>query len=177
MVFSRIEFNLEKWGNFSKNEQEIIIGRDKITGCPIIGFDSVTKKILKDPRCPVPGTASVLDQGNEIFREIYPSAFANYLYPNGYEKLKNSHINTSRTNTWKIFRQSFEFFEPSENKDNFKVGFNFISFQNNVQHFFEIFRHSLNQLGDFISIQCIGIFYIPPNVENENFPGEITLSK
>ena len=99
------------------------------------------------------------------------------MYPNGYEKLKNSHINTSRTNTWKIFRQSFEFFEPSENKDNFKVGFNFISFQNNVQHFFEIFRHSLNQLGDFISIQCIGIFYIPPNVENENFPGEITLSK
>src|SRR5215208_3697844 len=67
MVFSRIEFNLEKWGNLSKNEQEVLIGRDKITGCPIIGFDKVTKRILKDPRCPIPGTTSVLDHGNEVF--------------------------------------------------------------------------------------------------------------
>ena len=177
MVFSRIEFNLEKWRNLSKNEQEIIIGRDKITGCPIIGFDNVTKKTLKDPRCPIPGTTSVLDYGNEVFREINPLAFANYLYPNGYKQLKESHISTSKTNIYKIFRQSFEFFEPSENKRKFQVGFNFISFQNNVQHFFEIFKHSLNQLGNFISIQTIGIFYIPPIVENENFPGEITLSK
>jgi len=177
MVFSRIEFNLEKWGNLSKNEQEVLIGRDKITGCPIIGFDKVTKRILKDPRCPIPGTTSVLDHGNEVFREISPLVFANYLFPNGYEQLKDSHIITSRTNTYKIFRQSFEFFEPSEDKRTFQVGFNFISFQNNVQHFFEIFRHSLNQLSEFISIQNIGVFYVPPIIENENFPGEITLSR
>ena len=177
MAFSRIEFNLEKWDNLSKYEQEIIIGREKLTGCPVIGVDEVTKKTIKDPRCPIPGTTSVLDHGNEVFREINPLAFGNFLPPNRYKQLKESHITASKTKNWKIFRQSFEFFEPSEDKHTFKVGFNFISFQNDLQQFFELFRHSLNQLAEYFSIQSIGIFYIPPIIANENFPGETTLSK
>ena len=177
MAFSRIEFNLEKWDNLSKYEQEIIIGREKLTGCPVIGFDEVTKKTIKDPRCPILGTTSVLDHGNEVFREINPLAFGNFLPPNRYKQLKESHITASKTKNWKIFRQSFEFFEPSEDKHTFKVGFNFISFQNDLQQFFELFRHSLNQLAEYFSIQSIGIFYVPPIIANENFPGETTLSK
>jgi Dyp-type peroxidase family len=177
MAFSRIEFNLEKWDKLSKYEQEIIIGREKLTGCPVIGVDEVTKKTIKDPRCPIPGTISVLDHGNEVFREINPLAFGKSLPPNRYKQLKESHITASKTRNWKIFRQSFEFFEPSEDKHTFKVGFNFISFQNDLQQFFELFRHSLNQLTEYFSIHSIGIFYIPPIIDNENFPGEITSSK
>jgi len=177
MVFSRIEFNLAKWDSLNKYEQEIIIGRDKLTGCPIIGFNKDTKKTIKDPRCPLPGTMSVLDYGNEIFREINPLSFRNYSYPYGSKQLRDSHITTSNPKNWKIFRQSFEFFEPCQDKHTFKVGFNFISFQNNMNQFFEIFRHSLNRLAEYFSIQSMGIFYIPPIMQNENFPGENLLNE
>jgi Dyp-type peroxidase family len=177
MVFSRIELKLEKWINLSRYEQERIIGRDKITGCPIIGLDERTGKTLKDPKCPTIGTVSVLDNGNEIFREINPLAFKAYLYPHNYILPRNSHAIRSQINNYKIFRQSFEFFEANEKKDNFKVGFNFVSFQNNINQFFGIFKNSLNELGEYSSIQSIGVFYIPPIIDNESFPGELTIFK
>lgn len=177
MVFSRIEFKLEKWMGLSKYEQERIIGRDKITGCPIIGVDEKTGKTLKDPKCPIIGTVSVLDHGNEIFREMNPFTSKAYQYPNNYVFAKNSHVSNSQIKNYKIFRQSFEFFEANENKDNFKVGFNFISFQNNINQFIEIFKKSLNELGEYSSIESIGTFYIPPIKDNESFPGELTVVK
>jgi deferrochelatase/peroxidase EfeB len=175
MVFSRIDFELEKWVNLSKYEQERIIGRDKITGCPIMGFDESTGKTLKDPKCPVLGTVSVLESGNEVFREINPNSFPTHLFPRNYLPVKDSHVLSSRRDNYKIFRQSFDFFEPNENKDNFIVGINFISFQNNVRYFFDIFKYSLQELGKYTSIDSIGVFYIPSTNMDESFPGEKTL--
>ena len=39
MAFIRFVMDLERWENLNLSEQELIIGRKKITGCPIIGFD------------------------------------------------------------------------------------------------------------------------------------------
>ena len=67
----RIALNLEKWEDTSVSLQEIIIGRDKLSGCPLIRVDENNKPI-KDSRCPVPGTSEVIDPGNEYFRDHPP---------------------------------------------------------------------------------------------------------
>ena len=48
--------------------QELIIGRKKLTGCPIIGV-SQSGDPIGDIGCPKVGTTEVIEKGNEVFRE------------------------------------------------------------------------------------------------------------
>jgi deferrochelatase/peroxidase EfeB len=191
MAFLRIEFDVDKWNRFNDNDQSIIIGRDKITGCPLIGVDK-NKLPIKDKRCPVRGTYEVLEKGNEIFREHSPFGKQMYL-PSGISDtmLLKSHVGTAnptkeqsdKTNAYRIYRQGFEFLEPIRSYPGFRVGLNFISFQKSPNRLFNILRHSSskekmqNQCTDlpsfdsFFTVRTAGIFIVPPLVANEPFPG------
>jgi len=191
MAFLRIEFDLDKWRTFKDTDQSIIIGRDKITGCPLIGVDKNNQPI-KDNRCPVRGTFEVLENGNEVFREHAPFGKQRYLPPGVSDKvLKRSHVGTAnptdelfdRYNSYRIYRQGFEFLEPIESYPGFRVGLNFVSFQKNPKRVFNILKHSyrnndhINDLSGlpsfeaFISVRTAGIFLVPPLITNEPFPG------
>ncbi len=52
LAFIRIIIDLERWIETSVEKQEILIGRDKLTGCPLIRVD-INGKPVKDSRCPV----------------------------------------------------------------------------------------------------------------------------
>ena len=54
LAFIRIIIDLKDWDDLSVEKQEILIGRDKETGCPLIGVDEDGRPV-KDGRCPVPG--------------------------------------------------------------------------------------------------------------------------
>lgn len=189
MGFIRIEINLDKWQRNSRNEQEIIIGRDKITGCPIVGVDQKGNPI-KDPTCPIRGTFEVIEVGNEIFREYRMPKSMGYLP----EKIPNKDIDFSHVvrskigeknvrgmSTSRIFRQGYEFFEPTDSFPGFRVGLNFISFQNNPFTLIKILQEGFNNnfyqsqnfrpLEDFFSVRAAGLFYVPPLIEDEAFPG------
>jgi deferrochelatase/peroxidase EfeB len=68
MGFLRTEIDLQGWNDLKPIDQSKIIGRDKVTGCPLIGVDKNGKPI-KDNRCPIRGTFEVIEAGNEMFRE------------------------------------------------------------------------------------------------------------
>ena len=72
----RIALDLQSWEDTSLTLQEITIGRDKLTGCPLIGVRK-NNKTLKDSRCPVPGTSEIIDPGNEYFRDHPPYGIRN----------------------------------------------------------------------------------------------------
>jgi deferrochelatase/peroxidase EfeB len=176
----------------STEEQEIIIGRDKETGCPLIGIDPYGKPI-KDARCPIVGTYEVTDKGNEYYRE-FPRYESNILQSSISGKaLLHSHIATTGPKkkdsgqyhpSNRIFRQGFEFLEPSDSHPGFKTGLNFVSFQNSPENFFKslTYRHVeklmpkdklkvMPSLNDFFSVHSAGLFLVPPIEIGEKFPG------
>lgn len=186
LTFMRIYIDLEKWDDTPVSEQEIIIGRDKITGCPLIGIDKNGAPI-KDPRCPVHGTSEVIDRGNEHFRDHPP--YWNSIANRG---LQDSHIERNRSmdkvpvgdrRSSRIFRQGFEFLERSKHNPGFVVGLNFVSFQNTPERLFKTLTYPskisykiprpqpFNKLEQFLSVSAAGTFFAPPMVLREPFPG------
>lgn len=195
MTFVRFIIDLEKWEMLNIREQEMIIGRKKTTGCPIIGFDNVGNPI-SDTKCPANGS-EVIDKNNEneIFRESFPKImkFNNSLYNKN--QLSNSHIHRSRNTSnypladyrsLRIFRQGFDFIESTTTYPGFRVGLNFISFQNTSNKIMKLLtspqwlgksvisynKNSLS-LDKFVSATAAGLYLIPPTDNNEKFPGSV----
>jgi deferrochelatase/peroxidase EfeB len=197
MAFIRFEIDLEKWVKQSLSEQELIIGRKKLTGCPITGVDKNGNPI-SDPNCPMPGTAEVIDEGNEQFRQ-HPKLDEKDFHRYGKDKsLSTSHIYRvhkpnihppSDYRSFRIFRQGYEFLESIEKYPGFQAGLNFVSFQNNPQKVMKILSlpewlgRSINTayskntsiLETFTTAQAAGIYLIPPFNKNELFPGNMLL--
>jgi deferrochelatase/peroxidase EfeB len=184
LAFMRIAIDLEKWEDTTVNEQEIIIGREKLTGCPLIGIDQ-KRKPIKDVRCPVQGTSEVIDPGNEHFRDQLP-----YGVGTRSKILQDSHIGRSRAlyrvpiwdrRSSRIYRQGFEFL-VSSGPLGFIAGLNFVSFQNTPERLFRsLTSHrtlekgnlsaSTLTLDNFLNVLAAGIFLAPPVTEGEPFPG------
>ena len=196
LLYMRIGFDLQEWDKLDFDRQQSIVGRDKLTGCPLTRVDK--NKYLKDPRCPVRGTFEVTEPGNEEFRDIFPSK-SNYYSRNKYSSqniyntlLDQSHV--ARANVLKldqksipdkmqIFRQGFEFLEPLDYFNGIRLGLNFISFQNDPERASVIIKYGfknsqLQKLGDsrlledFFSVRACGLFLVPPITSTEFYPGE-----
>ncbi len=184
LAFIRIAMDLEKWEDTSVPQQEILIGRDKLTGCPLISVDKKGRP-LKDSRCPVPGTSEVIDRGNEYYREHPP-----YERGNKDQILKYSHIGRTRpidrVQIWdkkslRIYRQGFEFLSTARDNSTLIPGLNFVSFQNTPQRLFNAltYQNEINQkdpssipnLNRFMSVLAAGIFFVAPKSQGEPFPG------
>jgi len=186
LAFMRIAVNLEKWEDTSLTEQEILVGRDKLTGCPLISVDKNGKPV-KDVRCPVPGTSEVIDPGNEYFREHPP-----YGIGTQNKILKYSHIGRARPidkvpiwdkKSLRVYRQGFEYLSSSSDNSSLDLGLNFVSFQNTPERLYRAltYQHTgfqkslgstpLPNLDRFMSVLAAGMFFVPPKIQGEPFPG------
>ena len=192
LCFIRIYVDLVLWDNINRKTQEILVGRDKLTGCPLVNIDNIGNPV-KDPRCPVSGTSEVIEAGNEHFRE-HPDYSRLNLNQRTRTVLENSHVGRTRKYSSipeglvlsnRIYRQGFEFLESLPHYPHMKTGLNFISFQNSPERLFNIFTDSSwlggskfggvreSLIGDkLISIHFAGCYYVPPNTKTERFPGE-----
>jgi Dyp-type peroxidase family len=186
LAFIRFVLDLKKWEDTPIEQQEKIIGRHKLTGCPLVRLDERGRGI-KDSRCPVPGTSEIVDPGNEYFRDHPPYGFTRET-----KLLQFSHIGSTRPieriplwdkRSLRIYRQGFEFLLASNTESGFVVGLNFISFQNTPERLFRALRYQnlISQKGNmnspiatleqFTSVLSAGIFLVPPVVQDEPFPG------
>jgi Dyp-type peroxidase family len=186
LAFIRIAIDLEMWEDTSVMEQVKLIGRDKLTGCPLIGIDRNGKPV-KDNRCPVPGTTEVIDRGNEYFRD-----YTHYGIRTEDKILQHSHIRHTRPMerfpVWdrkssRIYRQGFEFLVDSRDYPGFVAGLNFVSFQNSPERLFRTLTYpsaippkirgtkQLRNFEKYFSVLGAGIFFVPPVVNDEPFPG------
>jgi Dyp-type peroxidase family len=191
--FLRIEINLKTWNTLDLYEQELLIGRDKLTGCPLIAIDRNGKPI-KSKSCPIPGTFEVIEPGNEHFRDQSPFGYHGHL-PYGFTDsiLKESHIaralnydplNRRVAESLRIYRQGYNFFEPNTTAAGFKLGLNFVSFQNDPQKLFGILKAASKSgvhykqakpqriLEEFVFVNAAGLFFVPSLRSTETFPGE-----
>lgn len=198
LAFLRIAIDLEVWGTLDRRKQEIIIGRDKPTGCPLVGLDDDGNPI-KDPRCPILGTLEVTDKGNEGFRQ-HPDFGRQINLPQGISDsiLADSHIGRARRivglapwdpQSSRIFRQSFEFLEPLDRFPHYQAGLNFVSFLNTPWRIYNILsnwfsnanlvggsENPLQKILNILRIHAAGIFLVPPSSSEELFPGSSIFS-
>lgn len=188
MVFLRIPVNLKIWRSVSKTLQEVLVGRDKLTGCAITKIDSNGVPI-SHAGCPVTGTMTVVDKGNESFREASRPDL-------GQTKLLESHIhraNHARNNiedleSRRIFRQGYEFFEGTSAEGLPQVGLNFVSFQDHPVRVTFMLKQpgwlgNTNFGGNptllpptfekFLEVEAAGAFLVPPRDDKLRFPGAI----
>jgi deferrochelatase/peroxidase EfeB len=194
LAFLRLAIDLPLWRSIKREDQERLVGRDKLTGCPFIGVDRNAQP-YKDSRCPIRGTFEVIEKGNESFRE-HPK----YGTISSYGGISNKSLGLShigRTNkadkispamneSYRIFRQGFEFLEPHSSPPFLRLGLNFVSFQNRTSKLINILSSSsymggTNFGGDpakpiqgtnrFTSVRSAGFFLVPPAERSEIFPG------
>jgi len=186
LAFMRIAIDLEMWEDTNIRDQERLVGRDKLTGCPIVRFDRNGRPV-KDIRCPVSGTSEVIDAGNEYYRD-YPQ----YGIKTQDKILQQSHIRQTRpidrVPIWdrkssRIYRQGFEFLVAINDYPGFMAGLNFVSFQNTPERLFKALTYarkaipnvrsleSLPNFERFFSVSAAGIFFVPPTVKDEPYPG------
>ena len=183
MVFLRLPLNLRTWRSAPRAAQEVIVGREKLGGCPLTGLDPSGGPIVAEG-CPVNGTGEVFEPGNEDFREAQR--------PEG--PLTMSHIhraNHKRENvvdpeSRRIFRQGYEFFQGADAAGDMSVGLNFVSFQDHPARTTFMLKQPgwlgrTNFGGDpnnqppgfneLLRVDAAGVFVVPPRDNHPDFPG------
>jgi len=196
LAFIRTEMNFPVWENLERPDQEILIGRDKLSGIPLVGIDKNGRPIRR-PDCPPFSKVRSFD-GRFHEHPNYYKQPANYRIDRtdidkSVRMLSQSHIGRTRhidriksddPASRRIFRQGFEFIEPSnyDSSKPMRLGLNFVSFQNDPTRLLFILTDP-NWLGnsnfagtgeipgmkDFLTVQACGIFFVPPN--EKPFPG------
>ncbi len=129
MAFLRFEIDLARWRRLSRAEQELIVGRDKLSGSAVIG-------VRRTP----PSRASPI-AGEPIGAAPSPSERADWIEPplSDDPLVEVSHIhraNRSRASpdapaALRIYRQGYDFLE-SIGPDGPRLGLNFVSFQSDL---------------------------------------------
>lgn len=190
LAFIRMNIDIEKWNKTDEQIQEMIVGRDKETGCPILGVKD--GKNIQMPGCPTYGTDNVTQYGNQFFRSA-TSQYEN-LYDPEIQPLQDSHMNRmidafmnldSNGEQSRVYRQGYDFLDPSDTFPYYSAGLNFVSFQDNPEKVHNLLKFGFNkdphndynkpefELSDFVTVESAGYFLVPPYSKENKFPGSI----
>jgi deferrochelatase/peroxidase EfeB len=184
LAFLRIAVDLTVWQKLNRQQQELLVGRDKLTGCPLVSLDSAGNPIIKTG-CPVTGRKDVSSPGNEAFLE--PENVNETVLKQSHVQRANHHQGPENDHsTLRIFRQGYEFLEPLDSAPGFRIGLNFVSFQDTPERLLRMLtsetwlgdtnfggdpKNQLPGMDKFLSLRAAAIFLVPPVVEDELFPG------
>lgn len=130
MAFFRIEVDLQAWRKLSRIEQEIIVGRNKLTGCPLDSADVLDDGFSKTEIAGCPMTGNIPSPAPNSFlnppRPVDSLAQASHIH-----RSNQNRGNPGQDSNNRVFRQGYEFLDWVEGKG-LSVGLNFISFQRRV---------------------------------------------
>jgi Dyp-type peroxidase family len=193
LAFIRIEIDLLKWEQVDPVQQELIIGRRKKDGMPLIGVDKKGRPQTIDKYSPKTTIRMVRDHPDYFRTKHLPSSVLRKLDVDASVRiLSQSHIGrtrhidgigSERTSSRRIYRQSFDFIEPLCTPEKpIRLGTNFVSFQNDPSRLFFILtdpnwmgginyggESGKSEVSDLLSALATGVFYVPP-IEKP-FPG------
>lgn len=131
LAFLRVEVALAEWRRLSRAAQEVIVGREKLTGCPI---ESVMIEGTELRTRPLAGCLAD-GEGDWRARDAYfnppdsgdPLVEASHIH----RVNQNRGAGTTRAGH-RIFRQGYEYLEDLT-PDGPRLGLNFVSFQNDLE--------------------------------------------
>ena len=177
LAFLRLAVDLTAWDAIDVPGQEAFVGRSRLTGAPLADVDG--ELLVPATGCPVPGTRTVLDPGNERFHE--PAAVAHPRLRASHVQRANQHSRPGvHPNSLRIFRQGYEFLDVVNGAPT--PGLNFVSFQDTPQRLTRMLTQQ-SWLGDtnfggdegtspeIISVLAGGLYLAPPRREDGGLPG------
>jgi deferrochelatase/peroxidase EfeB len=134
------------------------------------------------------GTREITDRripGNTAFFE--PPAVDDPILQRSHVQRANHHLrDTGDPASLRVFRQGYEFLEATDQTPGFRVGLNFVSFQDTPERIFRMLTQDrwlgrVNFGGDpdqplpgtdrLLEVRAGAIFLVPPLVPREAFPG------
>jgi hypothetical protein len=188
MAFLRLAVDLPAWRKLSRREQELLVGRDKLSGCPIVSIGAGGEPVT-DPGCPVAGTRIWETPNDPLFAE--PPHSADPVIAQSHVQRANHHGEGSGSGGRRIFRQGYEFLEWQQGPPGFRLGLNFVSFQDTPERLTAMLTGEgwlgrVNFGGDpdrqpagmesLLSVYAAGLFLAPPRRDGEPFPGASALA-
>ncbi len=186
LAFLRIAVDLAGWRRLTRAEQELAVGRDKLTGCPIVATEDGAP--LTDPGCPVAGTQIHESVNDGPFAE--PPEVSDPVVRASHVQRANHHIRpASDFGSRRIFRQGYEFLEWAAGPPGFRAGLNFVSFQDTPSRLLKMLtaggwlggtnfggdEDAHPELASLLSVYAAGVYFVPPVVAGEPFPGAAAL--
>ncbi len=186
LAFMRLAVDLAGWRRLSRTDQELAVGRDKISGCPIVGIEDGVPRT--DPGCPVAGTQIHETPNDEPFAE--PPEVSDPVVRAGHVQRANHHIRPSSDfGSRRVFRQGYEFLEWADASPGFRAGLNFVSFQDTPGRLLKMMtaggwlgqtnfggdEDAHPELASLLTVYGAGIYFVPPLVPGEPFPGAAAL--
>jgi deferrochelatase/peroxidase EfeB len=182
MCFLRFAVDLSAWRALDRAEQELIVGREKLTGRPLIGIN----------RGPAGEVLPVAEAGAAAGQGVAPGADFREPPEVSDPLVKASHLQRANRNraspsapaAYRIYRQGYEFLETLDDHGP-RLGLNFVSFQGDLGRLRRVL-HLPTWLGDInfgglpagsaehpplqlISLVAGGLYCIPPS--ESPFPG------
>lgn len=180
LAFMRLDVDLRVWNAQSRRTQDILVGRDKITGCPFVDVDDAERPIGVSG-CPVLGSDGPVDPANAAFREP-PDGVPQILRESHVQRANHHQNPVNRPESQRFFRQGYEFMEPPDGNRPMRIGLNFVSFQAQISRLRDTLRRNtwlggVNFGGkpgpEFIHARAAGFYYCPPSgVDGEEYPGQ-----
>ena len=160
MAFLRLRVDLVRWRALSRAEQELAVGRDKLTGAALVAVDRRGRPVAKG--------GFVIDPP----QTTDPRLEASHIH-----RANQSRASPHAPAALRIFRQGYDFLD-AVGPGPPRVGLNFVSFQSSLgtlQHLL----HLPGWLGDanfggtpgpsFVTLQAGGLYAVPPRTRP--FPG------
>jgi len=187
LAFLRLAVDLVGWRRLSRVTQELAVGRDKLSGCPIVALGEDGAPVA-DPGCPVAGTQVHEAPNDEPFAE--PPEVTGPAVRSSHVQRANHHIRpASDFGSRRIFRQGYEFLEWAAGPPGFRAGLNFVSFQDTPSRLLKMLtaggwlgganfggdEGAHPELASLLSVYGAGIYFVPPIVDGEAFPGAAAL--
>jgi len=182
LTFLRLAVDLTAWRRLDRVAQELLVGRDKLSGCPLVGVDGDGRPV-SDSGCPVAGTQIWETPNDPHFAE--PPATDDPVIRASHVQRANHHQPAALPGSRRIFRQGYEFLEWQDQQPGFRAGLNFVSFQDTPERVVQLLTNEgwlgrVNFGGDaaaqppgmasLLSVYAAGNFVVPPD-DGEELPG------
>ena len=189
LAFLRLAVDLAGWRRLARADQELAVGRAKLSGCPVtvVGEDGVS---VTDAGCPVTGTQIWETPNDKPFAEP-PEVTDPRVRASHVQRANHHQRPASDAGSRRIFRQGYEFMEWTDGAPGFRAGLNFVSFQDTPARLLRMLTAGgwlggvnfggdearLPELAALLSVYGAGIYFVPPAAgAGEAFPGAAALA-
>ncbi|MFD3758074.1 Dyp-type peroxidase [Streptomyces sp. NPDC058622] len=184
LVFLRLAVDLDRWHTLPREAQELLVGRDKLTGAPLTALDGAGRPVPA-VGCPVAGTTEVTQPGNEDFLQPPPVSEPVLAASHVHRVNLTGAADPGQPGSLRVFRQGYEFFETAPTAPGFRVGLNFVGFQDSPDRVLRMLTQrgwlgGINfggrpgpdaPAGRLLSVRAGGTYLVPPVRDAAPYPG------
>jgi Dyp-type peroxidase family len=184
MAFLRLAVDLEMWRTLTRAEQELLVGRDKLTGSPIVEVERSGSNQAAQPVFAPPLSVAPSAEESAVYEDP-PQATDPAVEASHIHRVNQNRASSYAAGGLRIFRQGYDFLD-SIGPHGPRLGLNFVSFQRDlasVQHILRLpgWLGDVNfggradaspgepQAARFTSLNAGGLYAVPP--QRDPFPG------